>query len=184
MGTNHLGHALLTKLLLPTLLKTAKLPGSDVRVVNLSSSAHTRCPAPGVDFEDIGLSNANPMDRYTQSKLANIYFAKQLAVRYPGITSVAVHPGIVRTNLFDTMKTGSRMLNTLSNTFGWAVYVSIPDGAKNQLWAATAKKEDVKSGEYYVPVGEKNKGSPFAQDVKAAEKLWTWTEDELRKHGY
>jgi NAD(P)-dependent dehydrogenase (short-subunit alcohol dehydrogenase family) len=39
-GTNHMGHALLTKLLLPTLLKTAEEPGSDVRVVNLSSFGH------------------------------------------------------------------------------------------------------------------------------------------------
>lgn len=39
-GTNHLGHALVTKLLLPTLLATAEQPGSDVRVLNLSSEAH------------------------------------------------------------------------------------------------------------------------------------------------
>jgi len=48
-GTNHMGHALLTKLLLPTLLSTAEKLGSDVRVINLSSEGHYF--APGIIYD-------------------------------------------------------------------------------------------------------------------------------------
>jgi NAD(P)-dependent dehydrogenase (short-subunit alcohol dehydrogenase family) len=44
-GTNHMGHALLTHLLLPTLLVTAKLPGASVRIINLSSEGHNMAPS-------------------------------------------------------------------------------------------------------------------------------------------
>jgi NAD(P)-dependent dehydrogenase (short-subunit alcohol dehydrogenase family) len=184
LGVNHLGHALLTKLLLPTMLKTAEKPDADVRIINLSSGAHARCPAPGIDYEDLTAAKMGPMGRYSRSKLANIYFTQQLAQRYPSIKSVAIHPGVVQTNLFDTMLSGSKALGALSSVFGWAVYVKVEDGAKNQLWAATAPKSEVESGTYYTPIGEKNKGSAFAQDAKAAAKLWDWTEAELKKHGY
>ncbi|KUL88999.1 hypothetical protein ZTR_06044 [Talaromyces verruculosus] len=62
-GTNHLGHALLTKLLLPVLLQTAgRDVGSDVRIVVLSSAAHTVVPngadkiASGVYYEPVGVA--------------------------------------------------------------------------------------------------------------------------------
>lgn len=46
-----MGHALLTKLLMPTLLKTAEATGSDVRVINLSSEAHNLAPSGGIIFD-------------------------------------------------------------------------------------------------------------------------------------
>ena len=46
LGTNHIGHFLLTKLLLPTLQKTAAEPHSDVRVVSVASEAFNMSPAP------------------------------------------------------------------------------------------------------------------------------------------
>ena len=184
LGVNHMGHALLTKLLLPTMLKTAEKPDSDVRIINLSSGAHTRCPAPGIDYDDLAAVRAGAMGRYSRSKLANIYFTNQLAQRYPSIKSVAIHPGLVQTNLFDTAFSGNKALGALSSMFGWAVYRTVEDGAKNQLWAATAPKGEVESGAYYTPVGEKNQGSAYARDAKEAAKLWDWTEAELKKHGY
>lgn len=48
-GTNHVGHFLFTKLLLPTMLKTAEEPNSDVRIVNLSSEGHKFAPSGGFD---------------------------------------------------------------------------------------------------------------------------------------
>jgi retinol dehydrogenase-12 len=50
-GTNHMGHALLTKLLLPTLLKTAEQLGADVRVVALASIGHIGAPRAGILFD-------------------------------------------------------------------------------------------------------------------------------------
>ena len=98
-GTNHIGHALLTKLLLPTMLKTAEEPNADVRIINLSSMGHQMAPTKGIDFDNLSLSNSSPWTRYGQSKLANILFAKELAKRYPTITSISVHPGIIKTDV-------------------------------------------------------------------------------------
>lgn len=52
-GINYLGHALLTKLLLPTLLRTAELPGADVRVVAVSSEGHKLAPKGGILFDKL-----------------------------------------------------------------------------------------------------------------------------------
>ena len=54
-GTCHMGHALFTELLLPTLLKTAEEPGSDVRIINLSSEAHNMAPKGGIIYEQAEL---------------------------------------------------------------------------------------------------------------------------------
>lgn len=185
LGTNHLGHALLTKLLLPTMLKTAETEsGADVRIVCLSSGAHTRAPAPGFDPQDRDLPKAGAMGRYSRSKLANVLFARQMAKQYPQITTVSIHPGVIRTNLFDQVMTDNGILNVLSRGFGFLVYKSVEDGAKNSLWAATAPKAKVESGAYYVPIGYKNGGSTYSRDDKLGQKLWQWTEEELKKQGY
>jgi len=183
-GTNHMGHFLLTKLLLPTLQKTASKPGSDVRIINLSSQGHLMAPSKGIDFEHPDLPDAGVWVRYAQSKLANIKFTQALTAKYPSITNVAVHPGVVNTNL----------ANTWLKNFLWirpfaALLLNTPaNGAKNQLWACVAPKgEDfgkVESGAYYLPVGQKNPGSKFLKDDELTEKLWTWSEEELKKHGY
>ncbi|KAL5350783.1 hypothetical protein ACLOAV_004352 [Pseudogymnoascus australis] len=179
-GTNHMGHALLTKLLLPTMLKTAELApdGGSVRIVNISSDGHYHATAPGIHFDDLNI--VNNWTRYAQSKLANILHAKALAKRYPSIISVAVSPGTVRTTIFEKMN--SPVMNTLIWLFGWASMVDIPEGCKNQLWAATAP--GVETGIYYWPVGVTGGGSKFSKDEALEDKLWEWTEAELAKHGY
>ena len=99
-GTNHLGHALLTKLLLPTLLKTAEEPDADVRVINVSSEGHQLAPGPGIVYDQAELENWSTWRRYGQSKLANIYHARELATRYPTITATSLHPGVIITDLY------------------------------------------------------------------------------------
>lgn len=91
-GTNHMGHALLTKLLLPTLLKTAEAPNSDVRVINLASEGHMF--APGIIYDQDALEPYQTFRRYGQSKLANILHARELQRRYPQITATSLHPGV------------------------------------------------------------------------------------------
>lgn len=189
-GTNHMGHALLTKLLLPTLVKTAKEPGADVRVVALSSMGHM--PARGISFEQqkTDMKSYSTWSRYAESKLANILFTKALAKRYTeqGITAVSVHPGMVDTDLFNNVYGWFGPLRKVVESLKWLVYVKVEEGAKNSLWAATAALENgtedtkgrgVKSGVYYMPIGVEGGGSKAANDPMLAEKLWEWTEKEL-----
>lgn len=62
-GTNHMGHFLLTKLLQPTLIKTAKSsPAGVVRIVNVASFAHTRVN--GIDFDNMHDKDGNTWSRY------------------------------------------------------------------------------------------------------------------------
>jgi NAD(P)-dependent dehydrogenase (short-subunit alcohol dehydrogenase family) len=184
-GINHIGHALLTKLLLSILLKTAAEPGADVRVVCLSSIGHISTPWNGIQFGELkGTMKWYPsLVRYAQSKLANILFAKELARRYPTITSVAVHPGVVDTELYRTMFSGWMGLGKVMIAAQKVLYTSVEEGAKNQLWGATAKKGEgkgeLKSGEYYTPVGLAGNGSWKSEDKDLAGKLWEWTENEL-----
>jgi retinol dehydrogenase-12 len=105
-GTNHMGHALLTKLLLPKLLSTAKQPGADVRIITLSSVGHEWAPKGGLQLDTVHSEqrNLSSRQRYGQSKLANILYSNELARRYPAIRCVSVHPGSVNTGLSRGLK--------------------------------------------------------------------------------
>ena len=182
-GTNHIGHALLTKLLLPTLLSTAEKPGSDVRIVNLTSEGHRLAPSGGIVFDQAKLKDVGPWGRYGQSKLSNILFAKELAKRYPSITSVAVHPGVIITNLYTPNAQTSFLMRIFVAVSG--SFLGKPStGALNQLWAATAAKDELSNGAYYTPIGKPSSGSGYAKDDKLANALWEWTEDELTSNEF
>ncbi|KAL3424003.1 oxidoreductase [Phlyctema vagabunda] len=177
-GTNHVGHALLTKLLLPTLLKSAE-GEHDVRVVALSSIGHVFAPSSGVDFNTIKTDqkDTSTWARYGASKLANILFIRELARRYPSIKAMAVHPGVVATNLYATFE-GDSLVGKANQVLKRIFYQTTESGTRGQLWAATSK--DVVSGEYYTPIGVLGQGTGLSKDVKLAEKLWDWTEGELK----
>jgi len=187
-GTNLVGHALLTKLLLPTLLKTAEEPNSDVRIVSLSSAGHQWTPTGGIVFKDLKTmqDNVSTWARYGQSKLANILYATELARRYPNIKTVSIHPGSVNTNLSETVSQSSLVMRWVSNIFMPLVrrlaLVSPEQGAWNQLWAATAPKDEVITGEYYTPVAVRGGKSKNARSEKLAEELWEWTQMELEQY--
>lgn len=183
-GVCHMGHALLTKLLLPTLLKTAEEPGADVRVVNVSSMGHQMAPIGKLVYDQAELENWSTWRRYGQAKLSNIYHVRELQRRYPSITATSVHPGVIMTDLYNAsgdssfvMRMGYSVMRRVLHDVHW--------GAKNQLWAATAPKEEVRRSYYWMPIGSKNGGSFWmAQKPKLAEELWDWTEKELERHGY
>jgi len=188
-GTNHMGHALLTKLLIPTMLETAKRPGSDVRIVNLSSMGHQMPVSKGIEFDQQALEKESTWRRYGSSKLANILFARSLALEYPTITSVSLHPGVILTDLFDNLRTNIFMKVGLYiyGIIGMILpghYQGPEGGALNTTWCATTAKDELESGAYYMPVGKKSSGSSFARDEGLRKKLWEYTEAELQKHGY
>ena len=185
-ATNHLGHALLIKKLLPTMLKTAEKPGSDVRILFLSSVAWSLSPSGGIQFSRLKTTQdfifLGPWRRYGQSKLANIVYAAELARRYPSITSVSLHPGVVKTDLVGNLSFGDKAFVYIGNLGN---VVTPEEGVLNQLWAAAgAKKERLDSGAYYMPIGiqSNSKLNKTGKDPKFAAKLWEWTETELEGH--
>ena len=183
-GTNHVGHALLTKLLLPTLLSTAEKPGSDVRIVNLTSEGHKFAPiSSGLRLDKETLDEEGTWARYGRSKLANILYTQGLAEHYPNITSVAVYPGLVKTDLFGPYSNAS-MLGRIIVMFSNPLMKTAATGAHVQLWAATTKKEELISGAYYTSIGTRSDGSAYAQDNILYKELWEWTERELSSKGY
>ncbi|PWY87214.1 short-chain dehydrogenase/reductase [Aspergillus sclerotioniger CBS 115572] len=176
-GTNHMGHALLTKLLMPLLLKTTDT-GAEVRVVSMTSTAFKQAPKDALDFprlrttaEDMG-----GFGRYSQSKLANILWARHLAKVYPQLTVASVHPGLVQTELMDRASEVPAIMRAFRGV-AKMMAVTVDQGAKNQLWASVS--EQVKSGEYYEPIGVSGQITDNAKDDQLAEKLWDWTQKEL-----
>lgn len=189
-GANYLGHAIMLRLLRPLMLRTAESDRGDVRLVILSSTGHQLCPPGGIEFdklrtEDVG----SKWQRYGQSKLADILYAKAMAKRYPQITSISVHPGLVRTELGGKVERSTwspllmMMLMVLRLT---PLYQSPDQGAHNTLWAATTPKDNLENGTYYEPMGKKA-GAPrgysgmarICTDEALADELWGWTENEL-----
>ncbi|KAM0433664.1 hypothetical protein ACHAQK_009098 [Fusarium lateritium] len=185
IGTNHIGHALLTKVLMPLLLQTTEKAGSVVRVVILSSTVHAQAPEGGIQFDTLK-TQADTMEtwtRYGQSKLANILYGRELAKRYPQLQVVSVHPGIVNTGLTDSWMESSPLRRLVRPFFMPLVsnfLTSVEDGVKNQLWAATSTA--IISGEYYEPVGKVGKASSYAKDETLAKKLWEWTEEQFQEY--
>jgi NAD(P)-dependent dehydrogenase (short-subunit alcohol dehydrogenase family) len=181
-GTNHLGHALSVKLLLPTLLKTAELPNSDVRIINLASYGHNFAPSGGILFDEKKAEQASPSARYGSSRLANILHARVLAERYPQLTVTAVHPGVIKTDLYTTVNSGT-VARCMSSVVMPLFFRDVQDGAWNTLWATTTDKKEVRKNYYFEPVGQAVAGSKYAQDRQLAEKLWNCTEGEFVRHG-
>jgi len=175
-GTNHVGHALLFKLLLSLVLSTPA-----ARIVTTSSRGHKiRVPTGGIHFDTLKSAQLElmPILKYTQSKLANAVYARQIAMRYSSLISVSIHPEDVATQLFAKGAVGGGSeIEYLATNIAPLAGVSLEEGAKNGLWAATA--DDVVSGQYYEPVGVEGGESEHVRDEEFGEKLWEWTQREL-----
>jgi NAD(P)-dependent dehydrogenase (short-subunit alcohol dehydrogenase family) len=191
-GTNVLGHFVLTALLLPALQQAAKESAADSfarpRIVTIASIAHKRGQ---INFDDLQSSrNYSPMRAYQQSKLANLLFAFELDRRLRAanspIMSVAAHPGIAQTNLFQSGDY-SAVEKALRNLVGHAIGILLntdSEGALPTLYAATS--HDAKDGGYYGPQGfQETHGhevgpafiAPRANNTAAAARLWRTSEE-------
>ncbi|KAH6656153.1 hypothetical protein BKA67DRAFT_562763 [Truncatella angustata] len=184
-GSNYMGPALFTKLLLPIISRTADLPGSDARVVNLSSELFKQAPREKILLSrcETTLEDISSLARYGHSKLADYYHTRTLSQRFPKIKFVAIHPGVVNTGLLDDLKKRRPWIGGLISLIGFVVLMDVHQGARGQLWASTADRESVKSGGFY-----NHKFREYSDNVlydeEMARRLWDWTEQEFGKHGF
>lgn len=178
-GTNHLGHFALTGLLMPALLR-ARTP----RVVTVASLAHRNGR---IDFNNLQSEHSyKPWEAYNASKLANILFARELDRRareagWP-LISVAVHPGVSRTNIISNGPGATGLKAKVLNLVGPILMQSEAMGALPTEYAATMP--GVQGSTYYGPDGFKEiKGYPKvvqprlqALDEATGRKLWQVSE--------
>jgi NAD(P)-dependent dehydrogenase (short-subunit alcohol dehydrogenase family) len=187
-GTNVLGHFALTALLIPILEQAAAESAEKSRIVTIASIAHKRGR---LNFDDLqSTKRYSPMKAYQQSKLANLILAFELdrRLRAAGsrVMSVAAHPGMANTNLFQVGDHGP-LEKILRNLLGHAIGIvlnSDSEGALPTLYAATAPGAE--DGGYYGPQGfQEMRGddvdratvAPQARDASAAIRLWQTCED-------
>lgn len=179
--THKVGHALLIRKLLPLLQSTAS-QGFDTRVIIQTSLGWELVPKGGIQFDTIKTPQdmfLGPWYRYGESKLANYLYAKELARRYPDITSVSVHPGVIMTDLIGTLPLSQRLfvqVGTLNQKKR-----KLEDGADSQLWCVGAPDLKKHNGAFYEPVGVlSTRTSQYTEDAAFAGKLWDYTEEHLK----
>ncbi len=167
-GVNHLGHFLLTHLLLDALQKSA-----EPRIVNVSSAAHINGKINTKSFKgEIGAEKYKGLAAYAQSKLANILFTKELAQRYPNICSHALHPGVVSTEI--AQKETNWFFSTVWGLFR-PVMLSAEKGARTSVYLASSPDVLKVNGKYFEKSKEKEP-SPLAKDEALAKQLWEVSE--------
>ncbi|MEY2468793.1 MAG: retinol dehydrogenase 12 [Actinomycetota bacterium] len=169
-GVNHLGHFLLTTLLLEQLQQSAP-----ARIVNVSSIAHTQ--AKGIDWEAVRkpTKGVTALHEYAVSKFANVLFTQELARRLhdTGVTAYAVHPGGIGSDIW-SRRLPSFMRGPVNAVIGLAMK-STAEGAKTQVWCATAPELATESGRYYDD--RKEKPANAAATPELAAELWARSEE-------
>ncbi len=138
-GVNHLGHFLLTQLLLERLVSCAPS-----RVVTVASDAHYN--ARGVDFEALRrpARGITGLGEYAVSKLCNVLFSQELARRTAGtgVHSYALHPGVVASDIWRRVPWPVRPIVTRN-------MLSVSEGAQTSLYCATSPSVAADSGLFY-----------------------------------
>ncbi|GME65234.1 Short-chain dehydrogenase/reductase SDR [Neofusicoccum parvum] len=186
LGTNHLGHFLLTSLLLPT-LAASSTPSFASRVVNLSSAGHRAHADAQIDLTDLSWERRgyHAWRAYGAAKTANILHANRLdRACGPAVRGFSVNPGGIYTGLFRHLSEEEK-----ANYEKWrTVFKSPEQGAATTVWCATAAVLEGKGGMYCEDCGEGAPAdaegvrrdityAPWAKgDVEAEDKLWEISE--------
>lgn len=169
-GINHIGHFLLTTELLDIMPE-----GS--RIVNIASGAHK---VGKIHFEDINLHRGfNVIKAYSQSKLANVLFTRELARRLvdKGITVNCCHPGAVATNMGVNRDTGfGKTIMRILKPF----FLTPEQGARTAIFLATDPSVKDISGEYFYKC-RIARSSKRSKDMELAKKLYELSEKLVRE---
>ena len=163
-GVNHLGHFALTTALLDCLAASAPS-----RVVTVASDAHYQ--AKGIDFEAVRRRTASRtgLPEYAVSKLRNVLFSAELGRRTEGrgITTYALHPGVVASDIWRRVPWPVRPLMKLR-------MLSTEQGAATSLYCATAPELDGVTGRFYDNCREREPSAAVTTDL--AGELWQRSE--------
>ena len=174
LQSNHLGHFLLTNLLMD---KMEEHPGS--RIVNVSSIAHARptWSMPRNRYLDINDLNfdSNEFDgvaAYGCSKLANILFTKELAKRLKNTTTSTLHPGAIETEIWRHFGIGIKICQAILWPIRKIFMKNCWEGAQTSIFCAVDESLDGVTGKYYADCQEAKFLNPQAEDEDLAKKLW------------
>jgi NAD(P)-dependent dehydrogenase (short-subunit alcohol dehydrogenase family) len=170
LAINHLGPFLLTTLLLPRLVESAP-----ARIVNVASSAHNTVRG-GMPFDDLQSTHSyRGMKVYSQSKLANMLFTKELAIRLTGqgVTANSLHPGTVRTGY--GADGDARGLLAIGIKIGKPLFLSPAKGALTSVYLASSPDVEGVTGAYFAKCKQKTP-TKWAQNADQARRLWEVSE--------
>ncbi|KAM0856628.1 hypothetical protein ACQ4PT_049021 [Festuca glaucescens] len=183
-ATNHVGHFLLTHLLLETMKKTSRESNVEGRIVNVSSVGHRFTYQEGIRFDNINNeAEYSTSGAYGQSKLANILHANELARRLKeegvNITANSLHPGSIITNILrnhSIIDWVTTLLVNLSHavlhrTLGMLLLKNANQGAATTCYVALHPGAKGVSGKYFCD-SNVYEASEKAKDVELAKKLW------------
>jgi NAD(P)-dependent dehydrogenase (short-subunit alcohol dehydrogenase family) len=188
LGVNHLGHFLLTNLLLDLLKVTLSFiyqkqriffiyllffqASAPSRIVVVSSMAHKRGQIKKNDL--MSEKSYEKIASYCQSKLANILFTRYLAkmLSDTGVTVNALHPGLVNTEL---MRHVHLFFVIITKPLIWIFYKTPKNGAQTQIKVSIDPELEEVTGKYFADCCEKEP-EPQAKDDEMAE--WLWKESE------
>ena len=199
MQSNYLAHWLLTRKLMPVLQATARVLGAgSARIVSVTSGGHAHFGVKGILYNPKEVEVAGPYNRYGQSKLANILFAKTLHSQCgPGsasanagkgeIWTAACHPGFASTQLNEhnrdvahwTLKWIYPVLKFLGIITPWERAC-----ISNTFVAAGPDFKASMSGEYFWDDATTRPGSEAARNMEERDKLEEWTEEEMHKRDF
>ncbi|XP_063059085.1 dehydrogenase/reductase SDR family member 13-like [Engraulis encrasicolus] len=174
-AVNHLGHFLLTHLLLDRLKECGPS-----RIVNVSSAGHRKgnidfnCLSTHRDLLPAGYSGIDVLAVYCHSKLCNVLFTHELAKRLQGtdVTCYSLHPGVIGTGI---ARHGAALWHRLWQLLGVLFFASVEGGAQTTLHCALAEGIEPLSGRYFSRCGL-DQPDPKGTDDAAAKKLWELSE--------
>ncbi|KAM3574935.1 hypothetical protein VYU27_003161 [Nannochloropsis oceanica] len=171
--TNHLGHFLLTKLLMGPLQASAPS-----RVIQVSSEAHYMGK---IDLDNLESSNEtyNHFATYGNTKLMNVLFGNELNRRFKdsGVVSTSLHPGFVQTEF---LRDVPEWLIPISKAACALFARDEMEGAKTQIMAATAPEYESVGGVYFDSCAPKQPNK-LALDEALATAFWEKSEEAINK---
>eukprot|EP01119_Soliformovum_irregulare_P001204 TRINITY_DN10923_c0_g1_i1.p1 TRINITY_DN10923_c0_g1~~TRINITY_DN10923_c0_g1_i1.p1 ORF type:complete len:316 (-),score=62.32 TRINITY_DN10923_c0_g1_i1:22-969(-) len=181
-GTNHLGHFLLTNLLVDNLIR-----GAPSRVIILSSSGHIFV-GENTHFDDLQLEkDYSKWGAYGHSKMANILFAKELNERLKkyNIEAFSVHPGSIWTGILKNV-TRSEMiadgwLDENGNEKPEGNWKSIEAGTSTTMYAVTSPEITGRGGSYLEDCHISQTLTESSRSMDNAKKLWQLSEECLNQ---